>query len=332
MLFQWFYDTICGAKTDMCPVSFILALAGIFFVSREFYMKKNTFIADGQTNTFYFTFPFFLKSDVVIEVDSAPATNYNLIPLKNDSDADIPFIGGEVHFAKPPKTPSVITIQRKLPVKRIVDYQITEPYSPAAHNQDMNYIIEILKDMQDAVDSVLPLPTEAANKAAIEQLSLQIKQIGITINEIKAEIEQGGASVDLSQIYSSITNLESEINTLNSRISGLNTKIENVNTLLDTADYVIESQVPTEENNYTWYRKYASGWIEQGGRATSQDVTFPIPMANTNYACIINTLYNSTSTAIYSDLGYIVSQQTTGFTKGGNATKFQWVVYGEYAK
>ena len=30
-------------------------------------------------------------------------------------------------------------------------------------------------------------------------------------------------------------------------------------------DFVIESQLPTAENNYTWYRKYKSGWVEQGG-------------------------------------------------------------------
>lgn len=35
---------------------------------------------------------------------------------------------------------------------------------------------------------------------------------------------------------------------------------------LESADYVIESQMPTEENGYTWYRKYKSGWLEQGGR------------------------------------------------------------------
>lgn len=37
---------------------------------------------------------------------------------------------------------------------------------------------------------------------------------------------------------------------------------------LDSADYVIEYQTPTAENNYNWYRKYKSGWVEQGGRIT----------------------------------------------------------------
>lgn len=56
------------------------------------------------------------------------------------------------------------------------------------------------------------------------------------------------------------------------------------------ADYVIESQNPTAQNNYTWYRKYKSGWVEQGGyiasTSTSDDsksVTLPVQMANTDY-------------------------------------------------
>jgi len=34
---------------------------------------------------------------------------------------------------------------------------------------------------------------------------------------------------------------------------------------LNGADYVVAWQTPTAENNYAWYRKYKSGWVEQGG-------------------------------------------------------------------
>lgn len=52
-------------------------------------------------------------------------------------------------------------------------------------------------------------------------------------------------------------------------------------------DWVVESQLPTAENNYTWYRKYKSGWIEMGGYVlknagtTSVIVNFPIPFSVT---------------------------------------------------
>ena len=53
-------------------------------------------------------------------------------------------------------------------------------------------------------------------------------------------------------------------------------------------DYVVEFQAPTAQNNYTWYRKYKSGWVEQGGIATTVAntgvaVSFPIEMTDTNY-------------------------------------------------
>lgn len=54
------------------------------------------------------------------------------------------------------------------------------------------------------------------------------------------------------------------------------------------ADAVIDYQEPTADNGYTWYRKYKSGWVEQGvmgvGLATSiYTFTFLIPMASNKY-------------------------------------------------
>lgn len=58
-------------------------------------------------------------------------------------------------------------------------------------------------------------------------------------------------------------------------------------------DTLVGFQAPTAANNYTWYRKYASGWVEQGGQATIAaqntntqlftDVNLPITMANQSY-------------------------------------------------
>lgn len=58
-----------------------------------------------------------------------------------------------------------------------------------------------------------------------------------------------------------------------------------------TSDYVVEWQMPTDLNGYTWYRKYKSGWVEQGGFVVinsasvagatynNTTVTFPVPMS-----------------------------------------------------
>lgn len=54
------------------------------------------------------------------------------------------------------------------------------------------------------------------------------------------------------------------------------------------ADAVIDYQEPTADNDYTWYRKYASGWVEQGGIATTDGsnptpITLPVEMEDANY-------------------------------------------------
>jgi hypothetical protein len=64
-------------------------------------------------------------------------------------------------------------------------------------------------------------------------------------------------------------------------------------TALEGYDYVVAEQKPTASNNYTWYRKYKSGWVEQGGQVAvakqaantilSTDVSLPIIMSNAAY-------------------------------------------------
>ena len=59
-------------------------------------------------------------------------------------------------------------------------------------------------------------------------------------------------------------------------------------------DTVVAFQLPTAANNYTWYRKYASGWVEQGGIiprdvGTSGTITLPVTMSDTNYTVTSNT-------------------------------------------
>ena len=74
----------------------------------------------------------------------------------------------------------------------------------------------------------------------------------------------------------------------------LNNKVDlpTPSTPQDAVDYVVEKQDPTSANGYMWYRKYKSGWVEQGGTmtfpaagtsVTTKTITFPIEMADTNY-------------------------------------------------
>lgn len=63
------------------------------------------------------------------------------------------------------------------------------------------------------------------------------------------------------------------------------------------ADAVIDYQEPTSANNYTWYRKYKSGWVEQGGvfsqtintGDTAWSANLLIAMANYYYVVNVQT-------------------------------------------
>lgn len=73
-----------------------------------------------------------------------------------------------------------------------------------------------------------------------------------------------------------------------------------VEELLEDIDYVIESG----SNSVGWYRKWKSGWVEQGGYinnlgTATVSITLPVTMANSNYNISLSS-YNSTQT------GYLI--------------------------
>lgn len=72
---------------------------------------------------------------------------------------------------------------------------------------------------------------------------------------------------------------------------------ETLNDKVDKGHQVIEFQAPTSQNNYTWYRKYADGWVEQGGYIAvlgqrNTTITLPVEMADTNYVVQITNDFN----------------------------------------
>lgn len=111
---------------------------------------------------------------------------------------------------------------------------------------------------------------------------------------------------------------------------------------LDTADYVVEYQNPTAENNYSWYRKYKSGWVEQGGKvsfgnlaenaASVSSVNFLITMTDTNYNVQVTPFSENSFTRLMGNFG---PKRKTGFDIGirnvlstVNQAASCWVVQG----
>lgn len=110
-------------------------------------------------------------------------------------------------------------------------------------------------------------------------------------------------------------------------------------------DAVIAYQMPNAGNNYTWYRKYASGWVEQGGiyintasSAQFNSIALSITMDSTNYfvstTCVSTYASGTSSSHAYAmEKGAAVNNLTTTtfevFTQdSGSGTKVLWEVKG----
>ena len=225
-------------------------------------------MGNGVTTEFAFNFPYFENSDIIVNKNGTIATGYNIVGTSAGLDADIPYTGGKVVFETAPTALDNITIARSLPLSRVVDYQPLAKIDPTTLNQDMNYMMEVLKDLQDELDGLTTQYSEIANKESTAVLLAEMAEIHSEIVTVAAQITALG---DVSQIRSDITTLQGY-------------------------DYVVESQSPTADNNYTWYRKYKSGWIEQGGVSTSHEITFPVTMADTNYTVLCGMKISSSNT------------------------------------
>lgn len=96
---------------------------------------------------------------------------------------------------------------------------------------------------------------------------------------------------------------------------------DNLQTFKDKTDYVIQWQTPTADNNYTWFRKYKSGWIKQGGyvaiTTNNPTITLIKPMLNDKYRAS-GSLHRTSGTD--SGYGYITSKTTTSFVLVASST------------
>ena len=105
-------------------------------------------------------------------------------------------------------------------------------------------------------------------------------------------------------------------------------------------DYIVAEQLPTTANNYTWYRKYKSGWVEQGGTWTgswtvgngsqsTRNITLPVAMRDGEYHPLLNffnmiwIFYGSQN---LTTTGFSVI--AGGYNNSRTITKFNWQVSG----
>ena len=121
-----------------------------------------------------------------------------------------------------------------------------------------------------------------------------------------------------------------------SRVDEVGAIAEEVNTL-KSYDYVVDWQIPTSANGYMWYRKYKSGWVEQGGLLSvagdnnAHAVTFAIEMQDTNYMANIQRYTNTVgqgSAATVGDFTITNLTKTSLSVPRGYNSPIRWEVKG----
>ena len=316
-----------------------------------------TYTGDGATTEFNFSFPYFQSADVHVSVNSVIQTSdaCTIIPA-TDSRVDGKYTGGRVILNAAPTVGAEIRIWRKIDLSRVIDYQPTLPINTDCLNADFNFMLEYLRDLYELDGDVENIEN---GLQFLDSIQYQIEQLGdfselarkadlpdftqfATHDEIPDTSEFAAAN-HTHDMSAYVTNTA-----LDATISELQDEIDDIDTSLafpiefapdDEPDVVVKTQLPTAENNYTWYRLYKSGWVEQGGRGGALDnsakiITLPIAMADTNfYASMINMVPATPVINNYNSIGlYIPNNTQVRFATLATVTDFAWYITGMSAQ
>ena len=158
-------------------------------------MYKISYVGDGESTEFSFSFPFFQEADIKVSIDNTTlnASQYDVNP--NDD-----FTGGTVVFATAPANGKNIDIFRMVDLSRVIDYQTTAQIDPEDLNSDFNFFLAALQDIR-AIDM------DVANWANVHDNLLT--KIDYVIATIEDKLSGGGV---LGLYYNLVSVLDELIN------------------------------------------------------------------------------------------------------------------------
>ncbi len=107
-------------------------------------MYKISYIADGATTEFAFSFPFFQPADIRIALNQViddACQNYSVVPNED-------FSGGNIVFDIAPLSGTQIDIFRQISLSRTIDYQPTKKIDPEDLNTDFNFLLSAFQDLR----------------------------------------------------------------------------------------------------------------------------------------------------------------------------------------
>ena len=254
-------------------------------------MQKVSYTGDGSTTEFAFNFPYYEDTNIIVTKNNQTATGYSIIGTSGGLDADIPYTGGKVVFDTAPTILDTITIARYLPRTRSVDYQPLAKIDPTTLNQDMNYMMEVLKDMQDDLttfqtqyESIVNKPetTQLLNK--IDNVTEEMEETNQTITDFYTDI-QNGRLMSKDDFYSYTTNcitkipMDIKLELSNGTITlkkGSKIYIPNGTGVFDTID-ITSDKTTTINTNGQYYivLNPTDGYLNRGNYPASSGTSAP---------------------------------------------------------
>ncbi|MBR5354690.1 MAG: hypothetical protein IK122_01005 [Alphaproteobacteria bacterium] len=249
-------------------------------------MNKYTFMGNGRNKDFYFTFPFFSKADIVVKINGTAATGYGIFCIPGTNNYDFPFTGGHIHFASAPKSTDIVTIERKIQLNRLIDYQPTVALNPTTVNQDMNYFFELLKDIKSDLAGFAQTYSDFTDTETAQTLLTQI-------DAVVTEIDNLG---DISTINTSLTNLGTSISNLTNSLNSLTTTVGTHTTDIATLG---TSKTSTDMDNISTIGKENIVALSQPDNSAAVAITTTV---NGTYTCpkdgyLFLSLYSNTASA-----------------------------------
>lgn len=237
-------------------------------------MNKITYLGDNQKTDFVFSFNFFQKSDIQVEINRIPQTSgYTLTCVESTKPADIPYVGGTIAFDIAPKSTDAITIYRRLKLTRVIDHQPTAKLDPETLNQDADYLMEVIKDCKDEIDELHDQYSDIADK---ESTSVLLAKIAELHNEIIALGNISTLRQDTTANTSNITNLKDAANFTATGLSAIANMAMPSDKYIDLTLGATGSTYTAPADGYIYINKSASNpneWIFAVTGAYSTGVT-----------------------------------------------------------
>lgn len=265
------------------------------------------YVADGTVTEFSYAFELFKEEELVVYIGEERQQDFTL-QMNED------MVGGKVIFEEPPLKDSLVTLVRELTIERITDFATGGILRASELNLEFNYLTACLQEIADGLnrsiilpayaieadyDSTLPVPE--ANKILMwNEEGTGLVNSTVAVGELEdslAQVTQGvQTSLTLVQEKAAfVTQKAQQVQQLASDVAECEENMEqalaskanaNLSNIPSAYDYVIESWVA--EDGLSWYRRYKSGWIEQGGKVQTKKVAdgnfniyFPVPLVNT---------------------------------------------------